>query len=897
VNAIFEALLCSSDIKPTQFSSFNERAEYIREKYVNHKYLDISNYAFCKTRRTQSVVLEEDESIASDIFGPLVSPSPTYISKSNRRSFRDFSSYDNEKPSLFFKTIAPRKRDAEDDDEEEDMFADSATTTSDLFGHGSTTPVRNRLRSFDGEAIEEGKEDKEEKESDDESRMQYPRLAQSVSNFSDFTSKSRFHTDSDASTHALLVPCGPQQRVSPSPNLDFETLKRRKEEAIEREDYMTAAQIKRQMAAMLHTPTRAEIESLESLKKLAVRQEDYIRAAELKARIEHLQNQSCSDLQRQFEASMKAGAAKGTTVHHRNSLDTFFGARDSMNEDHFDLAIESGRIPADEADDIEGETIQIDKYDSQAENASQRFSRSIAETSQHSRLDNMGLVVNDDGRKKETNDFRPPVPKSTGSSSSRRAPRTPVRDPTRERNGRKQSRSRSRTGRETLKRSSKTNEKYLKDSEQRIGGKSKNDNQRRNRSSSRDKKSDINDKHRERSKSRERSKNRDRKGHSKDQHVRDRSKSRDRKSLHLDKQSRDRSKSRDRKNHKIDKPSRERSQSHHQTKSRDRSKSSERRSDKEKSLRNISNSRDNNSNEKKGDSSRVTRNTVENTGSRSRSKSRSRRDPRRKSGVNKTPCNPEVKRSSSSTHPTCGLPFLPPGTSKSRVLSTSMPTCTFSPFSPEAVKRDSHRRQMMGATLLEKPSRISAKADEDISIDESFKTNSSDNVQSTHQRNSCGRISLSRRNLSCDNKSYDVSPKGSHSLHVTRCTLEGSPFDFGAVQSANFFAPLPPLSSPSLSTKSSGTPKRSAGFETPAKPFSKRQLSIGSPAGVEDFPSIDTPKTPSKKGVDSTAKYIQEVERTVARLEKLREKRRNRGVTSSSTQSPEIRTTTTAIGG
>jgi hypothetical protein len=291
---------------------------------------------------------------------------------------------------------------------------------------------------------------------------------------------------------------------------------------------------------------------------------------------------------------------------------------------------------------------------------------------------------------------------------------------------------------------------------------------------------------------------------------------------------------------------------------------------------------------------------MENTGSRSRSKSRSRKDPRRKIGV-KAPCNDEVKRPTSFTHPTCGLPFSSPMTSKSKVFSTSMPSCTFSPISPEAPNRDSSlSRQVRGGTGVEKQIKKQIPAlrtGDDGSIDEFFKTLPSDNVQTAHQRTSSGRVSMSRRNLCCDNQSYEVSPKGSHSLHVTRCTLEESTFDFGAAQSENLFAPQPPLTSPSFSTKSSDASKWTGSFETPAKPFSKRQLSIGSPAGVEDFPSIDTPDGPGKKNIDLAAKYKQEVERTVARLERMREKRRTRAVPYGSTTAEVIARASTEIGG
>jgi hypothetical protein len=909
VNAIFEALMSPSERKPTQFSTSNERADYIRKKYVHHKYLDVANYAFCKTRRTQSVVMEDDESIASDIFSAFATPSPASISKSYGGSYRNLTSPNSAK--LFFTPCTPFQRaeeDVEEEVEEEDMFADSATTTSDLFGPGSTTPMRNRSRSSDVSAIDEGmeEEDCDDERTEEGSQKPYPQLKKSVSTVSAFTFESTFRTDGDAN-----CPPGPLQRVQAplvqAPNLDMKTLKRQKEEAIEREDYMRAAQIKRQMAALLQLPTCAEIESLESLKKLAVRQEDYVRAAELKTRIEHLRNQSRSDRHRQVELSMNQAMAfgnkEGTTTRHRNSLDNFFGACGHTNDDFIHSAIDNERMRPDKVDDIEAESIQLDTHDnistasfqSPAENVSQRFSRSIAETSQHSMLDSMGFVVNDDGPTTETSNFRSPASKDTGSSSSssRRLPRTPVRDPTRDPNGMKKSRSRSRARREKSRRSSKTKDKNeTKDIVQSRAGKFKDDKQHRNRSSSQDKKSDKINQQGERCKSRETT------GRSKDEHSQDTSKSRGRNSHHNDRESRDRSKSRDRKSYQKDKQRGEKSKSNHQMKSRDRSKNSEIRNEEDKPLRARSKSREKQTNEKQSDLGRGTTNMMESTVSRPRSKSRSRsrRDTRQKIGVNKAPCNTEVKRSTSLAHPTCGLPFSTPVNTKSKVLSTSTPTCNFSPFSPEAVARDSsHRGRAMGATDIEKPFPDLKETEDDISIDESFKTFSSDNVQSAHQRSSSGRVSMSRRNLGCDNKSYEVSPKGSHSLHVTRGTLEESSFDFGAVQSENFFALQPPISSPSLSNKSSSAPRRSVGFETPAKPFSKRQLSIGSPAGVEDFPSMGTSEKPNKKDSDFAAKYKQEVERTVARLERLREKRRNQGVSHVNSKPPEIMRTATKM--
>lgn len=905
VNAIFEATLHTNDnIKPTQNCTSVERQKFIKDKYVHHKYLDVSNYSLCRASRTQSVIFDEDSSAASDIFSSFMTPSPSSTSMSNRQSHRSIATPPIVTQSLFFTPSIPEIDD--DVDDEEDMFADSATTTSELFGHARSSSIR-RPSSFDGEVIEEGNDEDDDSDQDGEaSELPYPKLAQSVSNFSAFTFSSTVPSK-------MNVPHRPSSSpLHSTSDVNMDILKQQKKEALENEDYMRAAQIKRQMAALLKPSSTAEIESLESLKKLAVRQEDYIRAAELKTRIEELRNRSQSSSRLQAESPFPSPAVStrkyGQSPRHRDSLESYFGRAESEEDQTMQDAIEKGRFQADEDDDIDDESQQVKKndlgqhLDSQREDASQRFSRSINETSQHSRLDNLGFVVNDDAAKKESNDFQKAPLTHTDSSSSRRMRRTPVRDPTRDGSGGKKSRSRSRTRREKLRRSSNTNEKRgekakIQTRDRRV----KDEQQRRNRSSSRDKKVEKSSHQQYPSKSRDRSKSRERQGSSsKDRQNRDRSKSRDKKSHHNEKQDRDRSKSRersksrDRKSQHKEKQSRDRSKSRdrktNQKKNRDRSKSNERRREQEKATRNRSKSRERKSTTNNGRSGRESQTVSE---SRSRSKSRTRRDPRRKSGANKLPDSQAFVRSTSFSQPAIGASFSSPLVSKTKQFSTSMPACSLSMFSPVAQKGNGESLRRKTTEGIDQPIHHSPKLEEDTSIDESFLTFSSDNVQSAHQRSSAGRVSMSRRNLGSDSQNIccEVSPKGSQSLHYNRRSLTES-FDFNAFQTERLFAPKPSIGSPSMSTISGGIKRSSAGYQTPrSKPFSKRQLKIGSPAGVEDFPGVAaTPEAPTRK-ISLTEKYKQEVERTVARLERLREMKRNQeGIAP---QSPATRAVST----
>ncbi|KAG7372361.1 putative GTPase activating protein [Nitzschia inconspicua] len=865
VNAIFEALLNATDNKPTQHSTSDERINFIRDKYVNHKYLDVANYKLCRAKRTQSVGLEEDESIISGSFSAIRSPT---ASQSSRRSLSSLSTPQIIKPSFFFTPTSTAKQDEE---EEEDMFADSATTTSDLFGFGRSSPTKRRSSSFDGEIIDEGEEDDDSDQDEDDSEIPYPKLAQSVSNFSAFEMSSDFCPKGNPINRPTPLRKKADAPMMHSSSGEMENLRRQKEEALESEDYMKAAQIKRQMAALLNPSSNAEIESLESLKKLAVRQEDYIRAAELKARIEELRNQRRTSRQLLVESSLNSAIESPmmkSQKTQRDSLDHFFGRNQSEEMNATQETIQNGRVVADEADDIEEgsflihgiENNLINNFKNQPEDASHRFSRSIAEASQHSKLDTLGFVVDKTDSKDDKKDFTTSSPKYSDSSSSRRTRRAPVRDPIRDGSGIKKSRSRSRTKREKLRRTSSSSNSNVNEKKQ--DGRTNDDPQRRYGSSNKGKISIRSGEQRHRSKIRERSNSRERKENGKDRKSRGRSKSQDRKTHHKEKQDRERSKSQDRKSS--------------QKNIRERSYSNERRSDKDRQARNRSKSRDRKSTEKNSRTGRASKVATENSVSRNRSKSRSNRDLRRKSQLNKPIDNQEVRRSTSFVYPANGIPFSSP---KSKQFSTSIPTCSmYSPTGSQGNRDSSFRRKMMEATGIDKPIHNTSNTTDDISVDESFKTFASETVQSAHQRGSTGRVSMSRRNLESDSPSYDVSPKGSHSLHLNRRALTDS-FGFGETsQKENFFATKLPFASPSTSTVSGGPGKRlsTAGFETPsAEQFSKRQLKIGSPAGVEDFPQIATPNSLSRKE-SLTEKYKQEVERTVNRLERLRELKRHR---------------------
>jgi hypothetical protein len=220
----------------------------------------------------------------------------------------------------------------------------------------------------------------------------------------------------------------------------------------------------------------------------------------------------------------------------------------------------------------------------------------------------------------------------------------------------------------------------------------------------------------------------------------------------------------------------------------------------------------------------------------------------------------------------------------SRALTAS-PKVNFPPASPEKgrqAKRPEFSRQPSSSLRrrstqigdIDQPIHTTSRSiDDDVSFDGSFKTFASDNVQSAHQRTSTVRSSKFRRGrtlgaVADDDNSNENGPpnrKGSQSLHVS-----SSVFDFDGAENTNFFSSKPLVSSPS---KSSDKTKFFSHMETPA--VSKSPLSVSSPAGVDEFP--DTPESPFGKRdlpetprADIGEKYKREVERTAARLERLR---------------------------
>jgi hypothetical protein len=848
VNAIFEARIDPKARKerPQQHSSNTERAAFLKAKYVEQRYLDVSKYALCRGKRIPDSTADNERLSKHLRGGGFESPPPV----SRKGSLNSHNSNTNTpvtpkvvKPSLFFTLDTPTEHDQIDSDD--DLFADSATTTSDLFGKGNNnTNILRSMSSFDGPIIPEGDEDEdphvdsvagfddpfaEEDENDDEEReIAYPNMAMSVSDISAFQSLgstfngvvSSAHSSNCGTTRTIKRPPSPlHNRTASLPPLysqpSIEELEQQKQQAIKQEDYLKAAEIKRRITAVLNPPNQTEINNLESLKKLAVRQEDYVRAAELKAKIEELRNQRRSNRQLMVESSMNSVMAMAkrsdSPACHRRSLDTFF---ERHEDEDLQRAVQQGLKRANAASDFEDESIQLShlgrqdgahSFHQRSNDVSERFTRSIAEASQTSKLDTNGFVVDDSDRKIENVD-KAHLQSKPSQPLSRRNSRTPSRESNEVSGPGKPSRSRSLKRKQTFRQSSTG-----------ISSEQKELSQRR-RSKSRDRKSDR----RERSKSRDRKSQKDkgrskREGESNDKQRRPRSKSRDRKNAQKDKDRKNRSKSRDKKH-------------------------SER-------------------------SGRACREPISSVGNkpRSRSKSQSRNQARRK--------KPSILTTSSEVFDMTPQIPLPPRAPEKRKPSPR-------PDNPRQASTQS--RRVTNAGDMEKAILKAHHSADDISFNSSFRSNASDKIQSAHHRDSRGHVAKSRRTLHSSEEKEDVpnppNCKGSRSLHVSH-----SFFDFEGAKDKNFFIDEAPISTPPVVSRKS---KPACDMETPA--LKERKLSISSPAGVDEFPFIASPVTPrpsqeavdvaspaSTRSTDISAKYRREVERTAARLERLRRNRRN----------------------
>lgn len=186
-----------------------------------------------------------------------------------------------------------------------------------------------------------------------------------------------------------------------APMLDLETLEQQKQDAIDEEDYLRAAQIKKQIESLQNSPELAKIEQLESLKKLAVRQEDYVKAAELKAQIEELKGRRRSNRQHHVRSSLNAALDTTATAapeadnddknrhqsskRQQQSLDSFFGQQSEDEEILEELEQEEG-VDYIEDDPAPARGPKGDTF------LQSLHSRSV---SQHSRVDNFGFVMED----------------------------------------------------------------------------------------------------------------------------------------------------------------------------------------------------------------------------------------------------------------------------------------------------------------------------------------------------------------------------------------------------------------------------------------------------------------------------------------------------------------------
>jgi len=161
VNTIFEANLHFSDAKPNPNSDSKHRAAFLHEKYVHHRYLDVQKYSLCRVKRT---AMEDDDTCSKSS----LSQDDSIIASAHIGALKFNNSGFSMTRSSSFNNRMRCKNDNQIDSEGDDVFANSATIPSDLFGRSNKKKPadlferRKSTAGFDGPVIEEESSDEEE---------------------------------------------------------------------------------------------------------------------------------------------------------------------------------------------------------------------------------------------------------------------------------------------------------------------------------------------------------------------------------------------------------------------------------------------------------------------------------------------------------------------------------------------------------------------------------------------------------------------------------------------------------------------------------------------------------------------------------------------------------------
>ena len=148
-NAIFEASCVYTSIKPTSRSDHSSRMAFVQEKYMSRSFYDGSHYSFCAQRESsyplktyhqyEPLTPKGSKSLLSyeDLFKPSGYKEKEEEEEEEEEDFFGEAPYngslmDGDKPQGNDSSTAPTF--SLEDDDDGDMFADSKTTTSELFG-------------------------------------------------------------------------------------------------------------------------------------------------------------------------------------------------------------------------------------------------------------------------------------------------------------------------------------------------------------------------------------------------------------------------------------------------------------------------------------------------------------------------------------------------------------------------------------------------------------------------------------------------------------------------------------------------------------------------------------------------------------------------------------------
>jgi hypothetical protein len=334
INSIFEATCVFDSIKPNPHSDAAQRVAFVREKYQNLNFYDSGVYR---------KVMQEEEEASQRREADMISVEDYFNTGHQNR----YVTPKLVKPTLAYDDLFSRSANEDnsisEEGDDDDLFADSATTASDLFGHCTKPPRKYRQEAPNLLSMDEEEDEVEESESGVDAEDNFNAFAVNRNTRKRAPSRIELNEDDTFAQFTKDPSSHPPSRKS-SPSVVFSHDDDAFAQFVGKDRRTPQPRRRSKHDEMRPVVPTLDIESLEVEKAEAVANEDYLRAAELKKQIDRLTGSSTPRKTSPFPSSLQHKSQKGknpldvgsTTTNEiaekRQSLDNFFSGESEMDD-------------------------------------------------------------------------------------------------------------------------------------------------------------------------------------------------------------------------------------------------------------------------------------------------------------------------------------------------------------------------------------------------------------------------------------------------------------------------------------------------------------------------------------------------------------------------------------